>query len=38
MVLVRRMFSFLAELAPGYVIPDINTINTWAEPHNANGA
>ena len=31
------MFSSLAEIAAGYVIPDINTINTWAEPHNANG-
>ena len=31
------MFASLAEIAAGYVIPDVNTINTWAEPHNANG-
>eukprot|EP00291_Cryptomonas_curvata_P014388 CAMPEP_0172151524 /NCGR_PEP_ID=MMETSP1050-20130122/276_1 /TAXON_ID=233186 /ORGANISM="Cryptomonas curvata, Strain CCAP979/52" /LENGTH=57 /DNA_ID=CAMNT_0012819637 /DNA_START=195 /DNA_END=368 /DNA_ORIENTATION=- len=23
--------------ADALIIPDINTINTWAEPHNANG-
>jgi hypothetical protein len=31
------MFSILAAVAAGPVIPDVNTINTWAEPHNANG-
>jgi hypothetical protein len=31
-----RMFSLLRATMLEYV-PDINTINTWAEPHNANG-
>ncbi len=31
------MFSLLEAAAKGPVIPDVNTINTWAEPHNANG-
>jgi hypothetical protein len=32
-----EMFSLLEAVAAGPVIPDVNTINTWAEPHNANG-
>mmetsp|Transcript_73196 Transcript_73196/g.152849 ORF Transcript_73196/g.152849 Transcript_73196/m.152849 type:complete len:93 (-) Transcript_73196:67-345(-) len=33
-----QMFAILADKkAAGPFIPDINTINTWAEPHNANG-
>jgi len=31
--LAGKMFSLLAECGSTYV----NTINTWAEPHNANG-
>jgi hypothetical protein len=32
------MFTLLADAAPkGPVIPYINTINEWAEPHNDNG-
>ena len=31
-----RMFALLRTTMLEYV-PDINTINTWAEPHNANG-
>ena len=34
--LYDRMFSLLRATMLEYV-PDINTINTWAEPHNANG-
>ena len=30
------MFALLRSTMLEYV-PDINTINTWAEPHNANG-
>jgi hypothetical protein len=31
------MFQLLAAKKAGPVISDVNTINTWAEPHNANG-
>ena len=31
--LLRRMFALLAMT----MLDDVNTINTWAEPHNANG-
>ena len=29
------MFSLLRQVLE--YVPDVNTINTWAEPHNANG-
>jgi hypothetical protein len=32
-LLLRRMFALLAFTQ----LNDVNTINTWAEPHNANG-
>ena len=31
--LCRKMFALLAMT----MLDDVNTINTWAEPHNANG-
>ena len=31
-----RMFALLA-MTQLEAVPDVNTINTWAEPHNANG-
>ena len=31
----QKMFSLLRTVLE--YIPDVNTINTWAEPHNANG-
>ena len=33
----ETMFSDIRQLQSLYVVPVPNTINTWAEPHNANG-
>ena len=33
LVACRKMFALLAMT----MLDDVNTINTWAEPHNANG-
>ena len=32
-IVVQKMFALLAMT----MLDDVNTINTWAEPHNANG-